>query len=85
MKNGFSLLEIIFVVVIIGIIATIGLPKLSNLGSDARASTVVQDVSTLKSNLQSYYLINQKINKISDVVGLNSKVWKIEDLKSSFY
>lgn len=84
MKKGFSLLEIIFVVVIIGIIAMLALPKLGNIGSDAKVNAIKQDIFTLKSNLQSYYLLNQKIDKISDVVSLNPKVWNIEDKKVSY-
>jgi general secretion pathway protein G len=81
LKKGFSLLEIIFVVVIIGIIAMLALPKLGNIGSDAKVNAIKQDIFTLKSNLQSYYLLNQKIDKISDVVSLNPKTWDIADKK----
>ena len=85
MKKGFSLLEIIFVVVIIGIIAMLALPKLGNIGSDAKVNAIKQDIFTLKSNLQSYYLLNQKIDKISDVVSLNRKTWDIADKKVIFH
>lgn len=84
MKKSFSMLEIIFVVVVIGIIAMVALPKLGGIGSDAKVSAIKQDISTLKTNTQSYYLINQKIDKISDVVSLNPSVWKIEDKKVIF-
>lgn len=84
MKKAFSVLEIIFVVVIIGIIAMLAMPKLGSISSDAKANTIKQDVYTLKSNLQSYYMVNQKIDKISDVVSLNSKTWSIEDKKTVF-
>ncbi|MFA6683682.1 MAG: prepilin-type N-terminal cleavage/methylation domain-containing protein [Arcobacteraceae bacterium] len=84
MKKAFSVLEIIFVVVIIGIIAMLAMPKLGSISSDAKANTIKQDIYTLKSNLQSYYMVNQKIDKISDVVSLNSKIWSIEDKKTVF-
>lgn len=84
MKKAFSVLEIIFVVVIIGIIAMVAMPKLGSISSDAKANAIKQDIYTLKSNLQSYYMVNQKIDKISDVVSLNSKTWSIEDKKVFF-
>lgn len=84
MKKAFSVLEIIFVVVIIGIIAMVAMPKLGSISSDAKANAIKQDIYTLKSNLQSYYMVNQKIDKISDVVSLNSKTWSIEDKKVLF-
>lgn len=85
MKKAFSLLEIIFVIIIIGVIAGIGIPKLLNTKSNANAISLRQDVNTLINSIQSYYLANGGIEKISDSVNLNKKVWNIEDKKVTYY
>ncbi len=79
MKKGFSLIELIFAIVIIGIIATVGIPKLLSLNTKASVSTISQDANSILSSVQSYYIVNKKIDKITDAISLNSSVWNIED------
>jgi|GEM_PF-4708163 len=55
-KNGFTLLEILIVVVIIGIISTFLFPYISNSLKDARLSKVKQDFSAIKDIVQAHYL-----------------------------
>lgn len=85
MKNAFSLLEIIFVIVIIGVIAGIGIPKLVNTKSNASAVSIRQDVNTMINSIQSYYLANGDIEKISDSINLNNNIWNIDNKKVTFY
>lgn len=77
--KAFSLLEIIFAIVIIGILASIAMPKLFNTKTDALVSTLKQDIVTVTSSIQSYYLINEEIETISDTVSLNSSIWEVEE------
>ena len=81
MKSAFSLLELIFVIVILGIIASFAIPKFVDTKDSALASTIKRDLNTTISSVQSYYLFNQRIDKISDAISLNSTNWTIEDLK----
>ncbi|RXJ83750.1 type II secretion system protein [Arcobacter cloacae] len=83
MKNGFSLLELIFAIVILGIIASFAVPKYLETKDSALASTIKRDVNTAINSIQSYYLLNQKIDKLSDSMNLNDVNWTIEDLKMS--
>lgn len=83
MKNGFSLLELIFAIVILGIIASFAVPKYLETKDSALVSTIKRDVDTAINSIQSYYLLNQKIDKLSDSMNLNSINWTIEDLKMS--
>jgi general secretion pathway protein G len=83
-KRGFTILEVIFVIAVIGIITAIALPRLGSLGSDAKVNVVKQDISSLKSGIQSYYIVHQKIEKISDVISLNPTIWTISDKKVVF-
>ncbi|CAM3802702.1 type II secretion system protein [Arcobacter cloacae] len=83
MKNGFSLLELIFAIVILGIIASFAVPKYLETKDSALVSTIKRDVNTAINSIQSYYLLNQKIDKLSDSMNLNDVNWTIEDLKMS--
>ncbi len=78
-KKAFSLIELIFMIVVIGIIASVAVPKLMDTRSDAVVSSIKQDISTVTTSVQSYYMVNGKIDKISDAVTLNNSVWDIED------
>lgn len=68
MKKAFSLLELIFAIVVIGIIASFAIPKYIDTRDSALASTIKRDLITVITSVQSYYLINNKIEKISDAV-----------------
>ena len=81
MKNikAFTLLEMIFAIVVIAVLASYAIPKFFNTTNDAKVSTLQRDITTVITSVQSYYLINLKIDKISDAVNLNSKNWEIND------
>lgn len=81
MKSAFSLLELIFAIVILGIIASFAVPKYLDTKDSALVSTIKRDISTTVSSIQSYYLLNQKIDKISDAITLNDIHWTITDTK----
>ena len=83
-KKAFSLIELIFAIVIISIIASVALPKLMDTRTDAVVSTLKQDITTVVTSVQSYYLVKGKIDKISDAVNLNSSTWDIEDTKIQY-
>ncbi len=79
MRKGFSLIELIFIIVVIGIIATAAVPKLMGMRTNAIVSSLKQDISTVTTSVQSYYLTNGQISKISDAVTLNESTWVIAD------
>lgn len=83
-KKGFSVLEIIFAIVILGVIASIAVPKLMSSKNDASLSSIKQDIRTVTTSVQSYYLVNGSIDKISDAVTLNSSTWSISDKKLEY-
>ncbi|PLY06746.1 MAG: prepilin-type cleavage/methylation domain-containing protein [Arcobacter sp.] len=84
MKNGFSLLELVFAIVVIGIIASFAAPKYMDTRDSALASTIKRDIVTATSSIQSYYLVNRKLDKISDAITLNGTNWTITDKKITF-
>lgn len=84
MKKAFSLLELIFAIVVIGIIASFAIPKYLDTKDNALASTIKRDLVTVITSVQNYYLINQEIEKVSDAVSISSTNWQIEDKKMVF-
>lgn len=81
MKSAFSLLELIFSIVILGIIVSVAVPKFMDTKDNALVSTIKRDINTAINSIQSYYLLNQKIEKLTDTMEISDSNWKIEDLK----
>jgi general secretion pathway protein G len=55
-KSGFTLVEILIVVIILGILAAIVIPQFSNASSDARKNSCMSQLQTLRSQVQLYKL-----------------------------
>ena len=53
-NKGFTLVEILIVVIILGILAAIVIPQFTAASSDARNSALTSDLQTLRSQLQLY-------------------------------
>lgn len=78
-KKAFSLLEMIFAIVIIGVIASVAMPKLFDTKNEALVATVKQDVVTVTSAIQGHYMLRKKLEKISDIVSVNNSIWEIQE------
>ncbi len=96
MKRAFSLIELIFVIVIIGILAAITMPKLNATRDDAKESIVIANTKKIINDVKNYYTSQGKdfwkqasVMNVTDVpIYINSCSTQATDTKidnSEFY
>jgi len=66
-NQGFTLLELMFVVLIIGILASIAFPTYQDYASKAQIQSAYQEVSSLKKTLYLKILRGQPVNDASEL------------------
>ena len=54
MKKGFTMIELIFVIVILGILASVAIPRLAATREDAEIATTIANLRTLLSDAAAY-------------------------------
>lgn len=60
MKKGFTMIELIFVIVILGILAAVAIPKLAATRDDAEVSKFCSNAATAVSDIGAYYTAKGK-------------------------
>jgi general secretion pathway protein G len=58
-KGGFTLVEILIVVIILGILAAIVIPQFTNASQDARKNSLTSQLQTIRSQVELYKLQHQ--------------------------
>jgi general secretion pathway protein G len=53
-RSGFTMIELIFVIVILGILASVAIPRLTATRDDAQVSTVAKNTQQMISDIMSY-------------------------------
>ena len=94
-RSGFTMIELIFVIVILGILASVAIPKLAATRDDAKISKALNELAMLKSDFSNYYTSHGKFdaNDIKDVTNVTlyqeatcgNEVQKIENTKTYYY
>jgi len=83
-KKAFSLLELIFAIVIIGIISTVAVPKLMDTKANAEVAILKKDIATIVSSVRSYYLVNDTLDDFNSALTLNQNTWEIDGTTAIF-
>ena len=74
MKRGFTLVEILIVVIILGILAAIVIPQFTNASEDARKSSLVSQLQTLRSQVELFKLEHRDTYPTAD--GTATAAWR---------
>ena len=54
MKKAFTMIELVFVIVILGILAAVAVPKLAATRDDAKVSKIAQNIATAAAEISTY-------------------------------
>ena len=95
MKKAFTMIELIFVIVALGILAMVALPRLASSKEDAEITRVKAEIAAIRSAIQTYRganLLSQKpgsgypedlktttIEEITNGTKLSKKYWSVNE------
>lgn len=86
-KRGFTLIEILIVVVILGILAAIVIPQFTNASQDAQVSAVKSQLQTIRSQIELYRVKNGSANleaSADDAYALFTLMTTPDDMNGGF-
>jgi len=66
-RSGFTMIELIFVIVILGILASVAIPKLAATRDDAKISAVAQQVQSAVGEIPAYVTAKGKVGGLIEM------------------
>ncbi len=70
MKLAFTMIELIFVIVLLGILSSIAIPKLSTTRDDAEVVKAAEEIRTLIGDLTAFYTGHGKFDKVNTMTNI---------------
>ena len=82
MQKGFATLEVILMVMVIGILASIAVPRFTSVTTAANTAKIQSDLSTIDAAIEVYYMENGAYpNAADNITALDDYIRGASDLK----
>ncbi len=83
MRKGFTMIELIFVIVILGILAAVAIPKLAATRNDAKAASIKTDIGTAMQAVPAWFQ-GQKEVAFQNAMSIDTNVWTQNGTKCEY-